>query len=92
MKTWLSCIDDSDKVIQNLDKYPESIALCLHQGMKDDAVWSKGNIDFINQIKTRMPEKVEIYTYEDGTHNMTRSKCRGEIMRHTVDFIEKYLN
>ena len=85
-----SCAQEYTKLRANPDKWPESIPLLMNQGMKDGAVDPKYNVAWANQIKEKLGDKVEVYEYENGTHNLTRTAYRGEMMNHIVTFIDKY--
>ena len=78
------------KLRANADKWPESIPLLMNQGMKDAAVDPQFNVEWANKIKERLGDKVEVYSYENGTHNLARTAYRGEMMNHIVAFLAKY--
>ncbi len=89
IRAFFGSIDNSARIIKAIDTYPESIPLCVHQGLQDAAVWVEGNLNTVRRIQERLHDKVELYTYE-AKHNLQRTKARGEIMRLTMNFIEKY--
>ena len=85
----VSCINEMDKIVNSPDKWPENMHLLFFQGKKDVSVNPTPNIQWAEKVKEFHPNAIDIYVYENATHQLTRVEERGDMFRHILDFMNQ---
>jgi fermentation-respiration switch protein FrsA (DUF1100 family) len=79
------------KVVHEVNRWPNELPMLFMQGGNDGSLSVEKNMKWIDEIRERNPETVEIVWHRTAEHAMLRNECSATVLNEVIDFVRRVI-
>ena len=86
-RLYASTAESRKKSHETIDNWPSGLRILFLQGAKDQSVGVTKNLNWIESLREKRPNLVQIVYHKDAEHAMLRNECGPIVINEILDFI-----
>jgi alpha-beta hydrolase superfamily lysophospholipase len=77
------------KVVWDFKRWPAELPMLFMQGGKDGSVGVPKNMEWVDTLREKHPNTIEVVWHRNAEHAMLRNECSGTVLNEVIDFIQR---